>query len=121
MGNRKDEAVISALLTNATIRAASECCGVSETRIYARLRNPEFKARYDAERLAMLERNSNALQVHIATAIEGMVEIANDPKVAAQTRLNAQRTIIETSLKLTEIVDLLQRIRKLEEVTNIET
>ena len=40
---RKDELILAALLINPTVRAASQACGVSESQIYARLRNDAFK------------------------------------------------------------------------------
>ena len=46
-----------------------------------------------------------------------MAAIATDPANSAQVRLNASEAIIRTSLKLTEQVDILQRIEKLEEQT----
>lgn len=113
----KDEAIIAALLSNATVRAASAACGVSERVIYTRLKEPEFKARYDKARLELLEQHSNRLQQHIGSAIEEMAAIATDKENSAQVRLNASEAIIRTSLKLTEQVDILQRIEKLEEQT----
>ena len=47
---RKDEIVLAALLINPTVRAASQACGVSESQIYARLRNDAFKKKYDQAR-----------------------------------------------------------------------
>ena len=41
--DRKDELIIAALIGNPTVRAAAAACGVSETQIYARLRNATFK------------------------------------------------------------------------------
>ena len=47
MAKTKDEAIIAALLSTATIKAASAACGVSERVIYTRLKEPAFKAKYD--------------------------------------------------------------------------
>lgn len=120
MAKNKDEAIIAALLSTATIRAASAACGVSEAAIYKRLREPAFKAKYDKARLDMLEQHSNRLQQHIGAAIEEMAAIAKDPDNSAQVRLNASEAIIRTSLKLTEQVDILQRIEKLEQAAREE-
>lgn len=110
----KDEKIIAALIANPTIRAASAVCGVSETQIYARLRNSEFKSRYDEARLELLERNTAALQGHLAGAIEVMGKICQDNGTAPQTRLNAADAIIRNSLKLTEQTDILTRLDELE-------
>lgn len=102
------------MIANPTIRAASAACGVSETQIYARLRTPEFKARYDKARLELLERNTAALQGHLGAAIETMGQICTDSEIAPHVRLNAADAIIRNSLKLTEQTDILEQLRELE-------
>ena len=55
--NRKnDEIILAALLSTPTVRAASQACGVSESVIYSRLKEPDFRERYDKERREMLTR-----------------------------------------------------------------
>lgn len=114
----KDEKIIAALIANPTVRAASAACGVSESQIYARLRTPEFKARYDGARRELLERNTAALQGHLAGAIEVMGEICQNTDTAPQVRLNAADAIIRNSLKLTEQNDILTRLEALEKAQN---
>lgn len=109
----KDEKIIAALIANPTIRAAA-ACAISETQIYARLRIPEFKLRYDEARRELLERNTAALQARLGAAIETMGEICTDAETAPQTRLNAADAIIRNSLKLTEQFDILRRLDELE-------
>lgn len=103
-----------ALIANPTIRAASDACGISETQIYARLRIPGFKARYDKARRELLERNTAALQAHLGAAIETMGQICGDTDTAPQVRLNAADAVIRNSLKLTEQNDVLRRRDELE-------
>lgn len=110
----KDEKIIAALIANPTIRAAAAACAISETQIYARLRIPEFKLRYDEARRELLERNTAALQARLGAAIETMGEICTDAETAPQTRLNAADAIIRNSLKLTEQFDILRRLDELE-------
>lgn len=112
----KDEKIIAALIANPTIRAASGACGVSETQIYARLRNPDFRSRYDEARRELLERNTAALQGHLAGAIETMGQICSDAGVNPQTRLSAADAIIRNSLKMTEQTDILTRLKELEDI-----
>ena len=58
----KDEAILAALLSNQTTKAAAAACGIGETQIYARLRDPAFKKRYDTARLEMLDEATARLQ-----------------------------------------------------------
>ena len=117
MGNaseRKDELILAALLSSPTVRAASTACGVSESQIYARLRNEGFKKKYDEARKEILEQNTAALQGHLGIAIETLVEIVKDKDASQQTRLNAAEAIIRNSLKLTEQADIIARVDALE-------
>lgn len=111
--NRKDEQILAALLTNPTVRAASKACGVSETQIYARLRNPEFREKYDNARRELLEQSTAYIQGIVSEAIDKMREVMNDPDAAPQVQLNAAECITRNSLKLTEQTDILRQLAEL--------
>ena len=110
---RKDELIISALIGNPTVRKAAKACGVSETQIYARLRTPAFKARYDAVRLELLEQSTVYIQGLVGDATEKMREVMNNPDASPQVQLNAAEAIIRSSLKLTEDSEMLKDITEL--------
>jgi len=110
---------LAALISNPTIRAASQACGVSETQIYTYLRDPEFKTKYDATRRELLERNTAALQSHLGAAIQTMGDLCVDPDASAQVRLNVADAIIRNTLKLTEQTDIIGRISALEKELKI--
>ena len=111
--DRKDEAILAALISNPTVRAASKACGVSETQIYARLRTPAFKERYDNARREMLEQSTAYIQGIVSEAIKKMRDIMNDPDAAPQIQLNAAECITRNSLKLTEQTDILAQLAEL--------
>lgn len=110
---RKDEAIIAALISNPTVRAASAACGVSETQIYARLRTPAFKAKYDAARRDMLAQSTAYIQGIVSEAVQKMRDVMNDPDAAPQVQLNAAECITRNSLKMTEQADILAQIDEL--------
>lgn len=112
----KDELILSALIANPTIRAASAACGVSESQIYARLRTSEFKNKYDAARRELLERHTAALQGHLGAAVSTLVEVCTDKEAAPQVRVNAAQGIINGCLRLTDQVDGVQRTNELERI-----
>ena len=113
--SNKDEKILAALIAYPTIRAAASACQLSETQIYARLKDPAFKWRYEKARLEMLEESTAALQKHIGAAVEEMGKIATSHTgVTPQVRLNACEAIIRNSLKLTEQVEILRRLEALE-------
>ena len=110
---RKDELIISALLSNPTVKKAAAICKVSEAQIYARLRNAEFKATYDRARRALLAQSTAYLQGITGEALQKMYEIMNDPDAAPQVQLNAANAIASNSLKMTEQADILAQLEEL--------
>lgn len=114
MSKNKDEKIISALLACPTIRAAAAACGVGESQIYIKLRDPDFKARYDEARRRLLEQATTALQGHLTDAVEVMAEVMNNDSASHQVRLNAAEAVLRNTLKLTEAVDITERLAALE-------
>lgn len=110
---RKDELIISALLSNPTVKKAAVICKVSEAQIYARLKKPAFKAKYDAARRDLLAQSTAYIQGITGEALAKMHQIMNDPDAAPQTQLNAANAIASNSLKLTEQADILAQIDEL--------
>ena len=111
--SRKDELIIAALISNPTVRAAAAACGVSETQIYARLRQPDFKERYDQARREVLQQSAAYLQGIVSDAIRKMYELMNDPDTAPQIQLNAAIAITRTQQTMTEQIDLLTQLAEL--------
>lgn len=115
--NQNDEMLISALLQCPTTRAAAEMCGVSESKIYSRLRTPAFKKKYDQARRELLERGCAALQGLMGDAIDAMAEIVRDKETSQQVRLNAAEMILRNGMKVTEQMDILSRLDALEKAS----
>lgn len=112
---RRDELILAALLSNSTVRAAAAACDVSETQIYSRLRNKEFREKYDRARRDLLDQSTAYIQGLVSEAIKKMYDVMNDKNAAPQVQLNAAESIIRTCLKLTEQQDILQQIQELQE------
>lgn len=111
--DRKDELIITALLSNPTVRAAAAACGMGETQVYARLRNPAFKARYDRARLETLQQSTAYLQGIVGDAIRKMYDIMTDPDNAPTVQLQAAQAITRTQQAMTEQTDILAQLAEL--------
>lgn len=111
-----DEIIIKALLAFPTVKQASEAIGRTERSVYMRLSDESFKKRLESERLETLEASVRALQSRISDAVDIIHEIAMNKENTAQTRLNACNSIISNSIKMTETVDILSRLSRLEEL-----
>ena len=111
--DRKDELIITALLSNPTVRAAAAACGMGETQIYARLRNPAFKELYDRARLETLQQSTAYLQGIVGEAIRKMYDIMTDPDNAPTVQLQAAQAITRTQQAMTEQTDILTQLAEL--------
>jgi len=112
--NNKQELILSALLTNPTVKQASASIGVPETTIYTWLRKPAFKAEYERRKKELVDNTRSYLQVKLQEATSTIYEIMMNDEVPSQTRLNAARTMFEYCHKLTEQADIIARLDELE-------
>lgn len=116
----KDEVVLAALITQPSIREASKACGLSQTQIYSRLKEPEFSKLYKDARRDLLAGCMVGLQAQLGDAVNVMSEIMKDSDTSAQTRLNAAEAIVRNSLKITEQVDILGKLDELERMMEVK-
>jgi hypothetical protein len=107
-------------LSNPTNKAAAEACNISESALYKRLKDPEFKKEYDKARLELLDRNTCAIQSIVNSAIAAMAEIVQDEDTTAQVRLNAADAILRNCYRMTEQNDILKRLDDLEQAIQEE-
>lgn len=98
----RDEAVITAILTNPTIKAAAASLNCSESAIYKRLKEPKFKTALSERRSMLLEEAMNVLQSRMLEAVEIISGIMNNTEAPPQTRLNAAECLIRNAVKLSD-------------------
>ena len=110
----ENEVVISALLTEPTVQKAAEKCGLSQRQIYERMKQMSFKQEYRQAKRSILESVLNTLQSGLTAATETVIQIMQDGENSPQIRLNACNLIFNQCQKLTETVDILDRIETLE-------
>lgn len=110
---RKDEIIIAALISNPSVTAAAKVCRVSETQIHQRLKQSDFKSKYEVARRELLEQCAAYVQGILSEALEKMRKIMNDPDASQQVQLNAAEAITRNCLKLTEQADILTQLAEL--------
>lgn len=110
----KDEIVVAALITQPSVREASKACGLSETQIYARMKEPAFAKLYKDARRDLLAGCTVAMQSQLGQAVETMAQIMKDEKTPAQTRLQAAESFVRNALKLNEQTDFAERLEAIE-------
>ena len=110
----KDDVLLAALVSNPTISAAAAAAGCGERTIFRRLENPEFRRRLEEMQLRTLETARNALLSRLTGAVDTMADVMQNGENSPSTRLQAARSIIDTTLRVVETVDHERRICELE-------
>src|SRR5262249_12778347 len=110
--NRKQEALIAALLTEPTHAAAAVRAGVSEATVHRWLRLPEFQAAYRQARRSIVEASIGRLQRATGKAVEALERNLSCGHAGNQIR--AALGILDHAVKAVELVDLIERVEELE-------
>lgn len=111
----RQQRVIAALLTNATIGAAATAGGVSETTIRRYLREDAFKAALRAAQDEAVATAVSRLAGEAAAAVQTLATIHKDREVPAAVRVQAARGLLAELLRIREQHDLTERLGRLEE------
>jgi hypothetical protein len=108
------EKALVALLATPTVKMAAERCSLNERTVRRYLKGPEFKARYVEERALLVEQSVAALQkagTEAVVVLQGA--LAEEENVYA--RIRAARTILELMFRGTDLLDIVERVERLEE------
>lgn len=113
---KNDDKIISGLLSCTTIREAAKSAGVSERTVYSRLKDPEFNRKLAEERRRLWKGYATSLQGKLGRAIQTIAEIMDNEETPPQVRLNASAEIIRSGMRITELVDVVERVDALEKI-----
>jgi DNA-binding MurR/RpiR family transcriptional regulator len=111
----KQEKVIAALVSCASIKEAAEKSKVSETTIWRYMQDAAFMEEYRAARRKIVEHALVRLQHDADGAAGVLMEVAQDVTAPASARVAAARTILERAMHTIDQDELQARIDRLEE------
>jgi hypothetical protein len=111
----KDQAIIS-LLTAPNIEEAAKALGIGQTTLYRWLRLPEFQDELKEARRQAVNLAIGKLQQSTSKAVQVLQDVAENEEAPASARVSAAKTIIEMSLKAVELDDIIERLKRLEEL-----
>src|SRR6516162_878786 len=111
--SRKQDQVITALVTCPSITAAAQQCDVAEGTLRRWLKQDGFQAAYRNARRALVQHAIACVQRATGEAVETLRTVMQDPEASASARVSAAKVILETALKGIEIDDLEVRIATL--------
>lgn len=110
----KKEKALAALLTHATKKEAAEAAGIDPRTMRRYFDDADFQRAYKAAFGGMVEDAARQAQQAIAPALSTLREIAEDGEADAQPRISAARSLLEFGLRMTEQLDILDRLTELE-------
>src|SRR5262245_25079799 len=110
--NRKQEALIAALLTEPTHAAAAAKAGVSEATLHRWLHLPAFQAAYRQARRGIVEAAIGRLQRATGKAVEALERNLTCENPGHEIR--ASLGILDHAVKAVELLDVIERVEELE-------
>jgi transposase-like protein len=108
----KQEKAIAALVSAATIKDAAEQAGVTTVTLWRWLQLPEFAGAWRAARRQLVERAVSELQAATGEAVETLKRNLHCENEAVEVR--AASIILEQAVKGVELIDLQERVERLE-------
>ena len=111
---RKQEALISALLTAPSLAAAAQTAGIGEVTAWRWLKEPTFQTAYRDARRAVVQQAITQVQQATGEAVETLRGVMQDAEAPASARVSAAKAVLETAIKAVELEDLEARIVALE-------
>jgi hypothetical protein len=112
---RKEEAAISALLTQATLAEAAEVAGIGEATLRRWLHRDDFQTAYRAARREAVGQAIARLQHVTTVAVNTLEAVMTDPAAKESAKVTAARAVLELALRSVELEDLEVRIAVLEQ------
>ena len=119
MDKAKQDKIIMALITEPTKRQACKKAGISETMLYHDyLKNPDFMQAYRQAIREHIEATTRELQSAMLTSAKALKAVVNNPKEKTQDRITSARIILDYGMRLTEQVDIIERLEDLERASH---
>ena len=94
-----DEEIITAVLSNGTLKGAAAAVGISERSIYDRMNSGEFQALYKSAKADLIRGAVVNLNMQLQDAINTVAEIMADKDNNPAIRLQAAQTILNNAGK----------------------
>lgn len=114
----KQEKALAALLTHNTKQDAARAAGIDPRTLRRYFEDPVFQKAYREAFSGLVEDATRRAQQSIAPALQVLRELAEDGGEQGQVRVSAARSLLEYSLRLTEQLDVLGRLKELEDAVN---
>ena len=118
--SRRYSEVIAALLVERTIEDAARSCNLSKRTVLRWMQRDDFKTAYREARDTLLKEATGRLRAKSLEAADVLSEVAANKDNPPASRVRASLGIIKLALLSHEMENLEERIRKLEEQSDVE-
>ena len=112
--SRKQDQVITVLVTCASIAEAAAQCGLADVTLRRWLKQEPFQATYREAHRAVVQHAIVQVQQATGEAVETLRKVMHAADAPASAKVSAAKTILETAIKAVELEDLEARIVALE-------
>lgn len=116
----KQQKALLALLENPTKERAAAAAGITSKTLRGYLENVEFQAEYKKAFAGLVETATRQAQQTLHPALSTLKEIMEDVNIAPSARVQACRTALEYTIRLTEQNDIMERLAALEQAVEEE-
>jgi len=111
---------IGQLLSAPTVRRAAEASGVSERTAWRYLRAPAVRHELAERQDGILGQVARRLTCEMGAAVDVLSEVMEDTAAHPGARVSAARAVLESGLRLAELVSLSERVAELERIVSKE-
>lgn len=111
---QNQQKAIAALLSSPTREEAARKCGLTSRTLRAYFQDNKFCEAYRSAFQELTESATRQAQRLLSPALETLEEVMQDADAPPAAKTNAARIVIDSTIKLTEVNDILTRIENLE-------
>lgn len=90
----EDLKLVTALLSNTSVKSAARAAGVSESTVYRKLREAGFRKQLKEQRLRVYGHALSRLQMATEEAVTTLVEVMGEKEAPEQARIKAALSIL---------------------------
>jgi hypothetical protein len=112
--SHRQEVAVANLIKFPTMTQAARASKVSERTLRRWLQRPQFAARFQAAKQAILQRTVDSLLCGSERAARQLVKLATDPKVSDGARVRACVKTLELVVKQVQIREIERRLAEIE-------
>lgn len=113
--NARQRRFVAALVANATVRDAAAAAEIGERTAWRYLQQPAVKEALSERQDVVLAHVSRRLATEMGAALDVLGSIMRDRAASDAARVSAARAVLDSGLKLAELVSLAERVTLLEE------